>query len=174
MKKKNKSAQVASEPDVELNVMPFIDIFSLLCTFLLFTAAFLAIGVIEVQVPFLSNAAPPENQKPKREITINLEIEENKLILQTSYTEAPRNERSESFPNTKQGMENLHVKLWDIKSQNTNSEKITVFIDDTIRYDNIVSVLDQVTLRNPSNKNNNQTNSTNSLFPKVVFGSVLL
>ena len=59
---------------IELNVMPFIDVFSLLTTFLLFSAVFVQIGILEVQVPFLSNSNPPDNSKPSRDLSIKLDV----------------------------------------------------------------------------------------------------
>ena len=58
--------------------MPFVDIFSLLTTFLLFSAVFVKIGILEVQVPFLSNAAPPPDEKPSRSISVNVDMENDK------------------------------------------------------------------------------------------------
>ena len=53
----------------ELNIVPFIDVFSMLNTFLLMTAVFTAIGIIEVQIPFLTSAPPP-----KEELTRSLDV----------------------------------------------------------------------------------------------------
>ena len=51
--------------DISLNIMPFIDVFSLLNTFLLMSAVFLSVGIIEVQIPFLTSAPPDKKQDDK-------------------------------------------------------------------------------------------------------------
>ena len=53
-RRKQKAGFVEGAP-VELNVMPFIDVFSLLTTFLLFSAAFITIGILEVQIHYFRN-----------------------------------------------------------------------------------------------------------------------
>lgn len=52
MSKKKKRKQLESQ-SAQLNIMPFIDIFSMLNTFLLISASFVSIGILKVQVPFL-------------------------------------------------------------------------------------------------------------------------
>jgi biopolymer transport protein ExbD len=54
--------------DIELNIMPFIDVFSLLNTFLLLSAVFFSLGMLEVQLPFFSNA-PQKDSKPTRDLS---------------------------------------------------------------------------------------------------------
>ena len=80
MKKKKASMGIAPPGAVELNVMPFIDIFSLLCTFLLMSAVFLSIGILEVQVPFLTNAAMSEAKK-KEKLKERLQLLKEKLQI---------------------------------------------------------------------------------------------
>lgn len=93
MKRKSRR-QSEDFKDIELNIMPFIDIFSLLNTFLLFSAVFLSVGVIEVQVPFLTNAAPDTKQENTRERKINIDVQRDKLILTESWTMPPVAEKS--------------------------------------------------------------------------------
>ena len=63
-KKKHKGGGEVDTGAPELNIMPFIDIFSMLNTFLLLSVA-LWVRIIEVQIPFLSNS-PDVKEKPNR------------------------------------------------------------------------------------------------------------
>ena len=73
MSRKKKKRSIPYK-DVELNIMPFIDIFSMLNTFLLFSAVFLSVGVLEVQIPFLSNQPPPDDPKDSRLFQVNVDV----------------------------------------------------------------------------------------------------
>ncbi|MDD9951123.1 MAG: biopolymer transporter ExbD [Zetaproteobacteria bacterium] len=181
MSKKRKSLDPVKDAMVELNVMPFIDIFSLLCTFLLFSAVFVSIGVMEVQVPFLSNAAPPkaeEKKKSTRNLEIKIEVSKKDVKLTSSFTEEPVNENTQAYGLDSSGLTEMHKQLVSLKLDHPDSDSVTLFIDDEVVYDEIVDVLDQIKLRYPSDSPNvsSQNNEGKDVFlyQKVIFGSVLL
>jgi biopolymer transport protein ExbD len=170
MKKKQKK-QDSSSP-VELNVVPFIDIFSLLCTFLLFSAVFVSIGIIDVQVPYLSYASSKKNEhqdKAKRFVSLSLEISKNQIDLSSKWSVPPIDSMKDTFPNTKNGLESLRLKLADYKSKDKETDKITIFIDDDLIYNEIINILDTVKYEQSSG-----SSQVNLLYPKIIFGSVIL
>ena len=89
--KKKKKRKAIKYRDIELNIMPFIDVFSLLNTFLLMSAVFIAIGVLEVQIPFLSSA-PPDTKDNERTLDISVDVEKEKIEVTTVWSRAPENE----------------------------------------------------------------------------------
>ena len=170
--------------DVELNIMPFIDVFSMLNTFLLFSAVFLSVGIIEVQIPFLSTT-PPDKEKPTRALKINIDVAKEQITLETSYTTAPENPQKTSFTNNPQGHTDLHTKLVGIRKANPDTDKATVFSDDDVIWNNLSAVLDAVMLRQKEDpvfaaaaddKNTVRADANAKLFvyPKIVMGSVML
>ena len=162
---------------VELNVMPFIDIFSLLCTFLLFSAVFISMGIHTVQVPFFTNASSEkkDESKPERELSLKLDIEENKIELISKWTLPPVDQKKEQFPNTEEGIRKLHQKMIQFKQESVKSQKIEVTIDDEVIYDNISQVLDAITNLNPEDpKILDDSKIIKQLFPKVILQSVIL
>lgn len=174
-KKKQKKSSAGSDV-VELNVMPFVDIFSLLCTFLLFSAVFVAIGIHEVQIPFLSNATPPKT-KSKRMLEVKVDVTKTEIELITSYTQAPVNEQAQKFPRTKKGFKEFHRKLIDVKIDNRDAEKVELFMDEELTYNDLIEVLDNVKLLMPNDKGfkkETKPGTGNMLFPKVIMGNVLL
>lgn len=181
--RKSKKKHELSNDEVSLNVMPFIDIFSLLCTFLLFSAVFVSIGILEVQVPFLTNAAPPDKKddKNKRTLSINVNLERKSIELETSYDRAPVNRKKFRYDNNQNGRKKFHRKLIDIKMDNLKADKVTLYVDDNIIYKDLVSILDQIKLRFPGDKGFDaksrkeaQTGIQSFLFNKVIMGSVIL
>ena len=170
--------------DVELNIMPFIDVFSMLNTFLLFSAVFLSVGIIEVQIPFLSTT-PPDKDKPKRALKVNIDVAKEQITLETSYTMPPENSEKSSFPNTPPGHNDLHVKLVNIRKSSPETDKATVFSEDEVVWNSLSAVLDAVMLRqkddpifppatDDTNKVRAEANAKLFVYPKIVMGSVML
>lgn len=184
--KKRKKYSVPSDIQTELNVMPFVDIFSLLCTFLLFTAVFVSIAIHEVQVPFFSNAAPAREQKQERSLIVNIHLNKNEIALSTAYTRPPQSEDKKIFPRTDEGLRQFHQELVQLRRTNQNSDKATLFVEDSITYAELVSVLDQIKLLLPADEGfqaSAQASAQGSggaqrredgLFSKVVMGDVVL
>lgn len=175
-KRKKKVAPEAHE--VELNVMPFIDIFSLLCTFLLFSAVFVSIGILEVQIPFLSNAAPNQDKENKRLLDVKIDVEVERVELTTSFTKQPINENRQFFPRDEAGLKEMHSQLVQLRDDYEETDKVTLFVDNEILYEDLVEVLDQIKLRFPGDQGFDPQESSKgietTLYPKVVMGSVIL
>jgi biopolymer transport protein ExbD len=180
MKKRKKPPEELKA--VELNVMPFVDVFSLLTTFLLFSAVFIQIGVLEVQIPFLSNAKPPDFQKPQREFEVKVDVSLEFVEINSSWTVAPIEERKKQFPRTKEGIAEFHRELLAIRTEHPDTDKLTMFADDEVIYKDLAEVIDAVKFlaegeslpppKNPETLKNSEAQPT--LFPKVVMGSVML
>ena len=179
-KKKHNIAPPGSS--VELNVMPFIDIFSLLCTFLLFSAVFVSIGIIEVQAPFLTNAAPAEAEKKKdekkKELTINIDIAKENISLRSMETD--EKEIITPFLVNKEGMSQFQQALIKLKEKYPDAEKATVFADEEIQYEDMIPVFDALKSYEISSTHGNQNSNqhiesiSKALFPKIIIGSIIL
>lgn len=166
---------------VELNVMPFIDVFSLLCTFLLFSAVWIAIGILEVQIPFLSNAPDPKkDQKPERELNISVAINQDKLTLESSFSLPPIEKQAVAYTNSADGIIQLHDALVKLKKQSVTTDRIKVFVDDPVLFQNVVSILDAVKFAKPGDQIPLSTDlgsgkvESSDLFPKVIMASIVL
>jgi biopolymer transport protein ExbD len=181
MKRKRRGADTQTGA-VELNVMPFIDVFSLLTTFLLFSAVFIQIGVLEVQIPFLSNAKPPDFQKPERLLEVKVDLSKDFIEVSTSWTAAPVDEKKKQFQRDKAGIAEAHRELLSIRTAHPDLDKLTMFTEDEITYNELAEVLDAVKFlapgetlpppKDPSAVKNGEAQP--SLFPKVIMGSVML
>ena len=155
--------------------------FSLLTTFLLFSAVFVKIGIIEVQVPFLSNANPPDMQKPVRDFEIKLDVRKNFLEIQTAYTQPPLEEKTMRYDLNSQGLDDMHKKLVELRRANIKSDKIQLFADDDVKYDDLTKVLDQVKFLkddepgiDTEGDQKNIDDSQRFLFQKVIMGRVMI
>ena len=174
MKKKKKNFEIKAS-SAELNVMPFIDIFSLLCTFLLFSSVFISLGIHTVQVPFFSNANNLNSKagESKREISLFLEVSKKNIKLISKWTKEPINKKIFSYRNTEGGLDELHETLLKLKKQSTSSDKIEVFIDDDVSYESMTLVLDEVILFDKEDKKSKNFPGTSELFPKVILSNII-
>lgn len=176
-KKKLKPRSVSAD----LNVMPFIDIFSMLNTFLLVSAAFVNLGILEVQIPFLTNNDELRKEsKPKRELALNVSLTKDKIELESKFTAAPINEAKKSYDVSDSDILRFHNDLVELKVANPDSSKVTFFSEDDVKYHMLVKVLDQIKFVKKSDppipppKDPKIRVSKSELFPKIVIGNVIL
>ena len=174
--RKRKGIKRNDTTDIDLNIIPFIDVFSMLNTFLLFSAVFVATGIIEVQVPFLSNAPQPK-EEGQRTLEIKIDAAKDKVQVITEFSKEPRNEQKFDFPNSKEGLDRMHDRL-----ANLAQDKLTFFSEDDVIWENVSAILDSAKFRKPADPKfplkNEKTGETTPdeqfLFPKIVMGSVIL
>lgn len=177
-KKKRKSIKYR---DVELNIMPFIDVFSLLNTFLLMSAVFLSIGVLEVQIPFLTSA-PPETKETDRVLDVKVDVEKERIEVTTSWSRPPENEEKKTFDLNKAGLAELHRHMVNIRKANPDTDKVQLFTEDDVLWNDVAAVIDAIKTRLPgdpvfSSKNGSDAEramAAEFVFPKVVMASVML
>lgn len=165
--------------EAELNIMPFIDIFSMLNTFLLVSAAFVNIGLIEVQVPFLTNAPPPKD-KPPRSLLINVAIDKDKVELETKFDAPPLEEKKTEYALTDSELMKLHKDLVKLRQDHPDSDKVDVYAEDDVLYNRLVKVLDAIKFRTEGDpifkekdpKGNDK--ESDFIYRKVVMAGVIL
>ena len=156
---------------VELNIMPFIDIFSLLCTFLLFSAVFISIGIHVVQVPFLTNAAPSK-EEGQRSLSVKVDASLQSVELSTYWSTPPEDKQTTQFLLTGDGLMQFHEALVKLRDGHPEADKVDLFVDNDLTYEQMIKLLDMIKLRAVGK--GNDVGSSLDLFPKVVLGSVLL
>lgn len=181
-KKRKYTKKQESAP--ELNVMPFIDIFSMLNTFLLVSASFIGLGILEVQIPFFSNAPEvTEEKKPERLMTIRVDATKEDIKLTTLFTLDPEDKQETEYKLDEAGLEQFHSKLIDLRTNEPKTDKVTLYADDDLKYENMVLVLDAIkTLKEndppiPERVEEGESPREQSgkvLYDKVVIGSVIL
>lgn len=169
--------------DVQLNIMPFLDVFSLLTTFLLMTAVFTSIGVIEVQIPFLTSA-PPDKKETERSLDLKVDMEKDKVEVIASWSQPPTNERKQTFQlKDKTWDRDMHNFLVDIKKSSPDTDKVQLFTEDDVIWKDITKALDAIKLRVKTDPQFPIKAGANAgevamarefLFPKVTMASVML
>ena len=183
-KKRKRNLSPPGPEAPELNIMPFIDIFSMLNTFLLVSAAFLGLGILEVQIPFLSNS-PDLKEEPARSYSLRIDVSELEVKVTGQWTAEPIEKAETTYTLTDVDLARLHADLIGIRTKIPDNDKATVYVDDVVPYEQVIKVLDAIkTIKegdpplnlpakpdeDPSKPKARQT----YLFEKVVMGSVIL
>ena len=178
MSRKKKRRQIKYR-DIQLNIMPFIDVFSLLNTFLLMSAVFLSVGILEVQIPFLTSA-PPDKKDDEKSCDVKVDMEKEKIEATAANCKGV--EPKKEFKVTKEDIAALHKYLVDIRRGSPEIDKLQFYTEDDVLWKDIAKVLDAIKLRQPGDpvfpvKTGSEIEkalAAESLFPKVVMASVML
>ena len=178
---KKKRRRIVKYRDIELNIMPFIDVFSLLNTFLLMSAVFLAIGVLEVQIPFLTTQKD-KDPPPTRALDVKIDMTKEGVEIVSSWTTPPVNEVKKQFKVTKEDIQAMHKHLVELRRSYPEGDKVQFFTEDDVLWKDIATVLDAVKLRQAgdpifASKTGSEVEkalAAEFLYPKVVMASVML
>jgi len=147
----------------ELNLVPMIDIFTVLVTFLLMTAVFHRTVILELNLP---NAQNEDTPPP----TLQLEI----LVRKATVQVADRGSGLLSeFPNRADGYDfaGLSEYLKRVKERFPEKLDATILLEPDISYDTLVQVMD--TVRVVEQKEGERTVMA-ELFPEISIGDAPL
>lgn len=152
---------------VELMLVPMIDIFSVMVTFLLMTAVFSRISIIQLDLPSASSSAPTEP-------SFRLEVMVRKEGLELTNgreTIAVLPVENGAYP-----LKQLSLLAANLKGQHVEVDTASVLMAPDVQYDHLVQVMDAVRSTDLATANSNGFTGTPdesgriSMFPKVAVG----
>lgn len=123
--------------NVELNLVPFIDLMTVCITFLLITAVWTQTGRINIdQSVQRAQEKPKEQKEPPKRLIIMLD----KSGFSLKWADNP----TEVIPMGSNGynIEALKAKLKGLKDQISKDQKVVVAPEDTVAYTNLIAVMD--------------------------------
>lgn len=132
----------------ELNLIPIMNLMMVLIPFLLLGAAFFHIGVIPTSLPTHTPASPGEPPDNRTVITLNMQIEPDKILVTGSaagLTEEETEALSAEFgrrPGGGYDVQALQRHIERIKDQYPKSDTVVIVPDDRVKYKDLVEVLD--------------------------------
>ena len=147
--------------EAELNITAFMNLMVILVPFLLITAVFSRLTILELNLPGSSTeAVEPQEQTFQLEVTVRsdkIEIGDRNQGLLAEY------------PNTEDGYdyESVSVKLAEIKSKYPQKTDVSVLLEQDIAYDTIVQVMDRVRIEE---RVEDERIVRNDLFPDISIG----
>ena len=145
----------------ELNITAFMNLMVILVPFLLITAVFSRLAILELNLP-ASSTEPADPQ----EVTFQLEV-----IVRADKIEV--GDRTVGalgvYPNTQDGYdyESLSTKLTEIKDQYPQKTDASILLESEIPYDTLVQVMDRVRVAELVNDDGIRRKD---LFPDISIG----
>lgn len=126
--------------NVELNLVPFIDLMSVLITFLLISAVWTQVSMIQLGASFAS----PQKQEEKEYKPPVLEDLVLRLDVKSSGYSLLYGSKNISIPkkDAKYDSETLVAELNKIKKENPEKAGIKIAIEDQILYEDVVLTMD--------------------------------
>ena len=122
----------------ELNITAFMNLMVILVPFLLITAVFSRLAILELNLP-ASSTEPADPQ----ELTFQLEV----IVRSDKIEVGDRNVGALGvYPNTRDGYdyESLSVKLTEIKDRYPQKTDAAILLESEIAYDTLVQIMDRV------------------------------
>jgi len=155
------------------NLIPILDAVFIFIFFLLLSANFLKVYEINSNVPTISSAPPPKNQKP---LNLGLKIYENKIKI---YTGVPwKLLKTINKKESAHDLNLLHDYLIAVKKQNLTERTITLEPRDTNEYETLVKIMDSVRAfktTDPSfylKTKDGMDQKVEILFDDIIFGNI--
>ncbi len=135
-----------SGQDVELNLAPIIDCFTVLITYLLITASFINLAAMDVGVSATGSAAPPDQpQGPPPMIMTMLMSEGGRMTLTVSggTLKSDMVVAVEPQANGSWNLNELSGRLRQIQTKWPQIKDISVSAEPTVKYKDIVNVINE-------------------------------
>ncbi|MBC8181653.1 biopolymer transporter ExbD [candidate division KSB1 bacterium] len=126
--------------DVDVNIIPVMNIFLLLIPFLLLTAAFVRLAIVEISLPTLGkNRAKQVQETPKNLVAILLSVKETGFQLKSpGFIFKPVNKINNQY-----NYDIIVEQLKQIKNKHPHAEDIFIAPEAKVKYDIIIKVMDR-------------------------------
>jgi biopolymer transport protein ExbD len=164
------------KPEEKLNLVPIMDSVFIFIFFLLMSASFLKIYEIGSDVPIVSDAEPPKDQKDPLALTLVVDV--NEITLSRGIPSRP----IQTFKRQADGsynFEELHSVLINLKKQYVDEDSIIFEPVGDLTYEEIVKIMDAVRMINKTDEAIFKTNKdgidekVKNLFSKIIFSNLM-
>lgn len=125
--------------EAEINITPVMNIFVILIPFLLLTATFVKIAIIDLSLPTLEMTSGQNDDEIKDLTVLVISIKTEGFEIKTSEQNYPLIRKT----NGNYDYDKLDIKLTEIKNQFPKLEDVIITPSSEVLYQDIVNVLDQ-------------------------------
>ncbi len=160
MFRKHMSHQRSSEPH-QLDITPFLNLMVALVPFLLVTAVFSRVAILELNLPSTQQMEASDAQKDIIEIIVR----EDKLELSDGFKVVSTYTKTDDDYDL-EGLSDALVKLKDKFPDKTDA---SILLERKIQYDHLVQVMDTVRARQPD-EDEGEDAERKVLFPDISIG----
>jgi biopolymer transport protein ExbD len=129
--------------DVELNLAPIIDCMTVLVAFLLLSASYVSVFVLDANLPPLVVASESVTAPPKG-ITLSIKVKEPGTVELKSTGEENLVETLKLDPGDGAAAEALRARINELKARWPETQSLTLSGEDEVPYHEVVRVLEEV------------------------------
>jgi len=150
-------------PD-EMNITAFMNLMVILVPFLLITAVFSRLTILELNLPAAAAATPDDKQELQLEVTVredSLELGERRAGLLQRFEKGAKGHN----------LQGLSTALRQLKERFPDKTNATILLEPDIEYDTLVQVMDTVRM---FSARQGSTVTRYELFPDVSIGDAPL
>lgn len=154
-----------AEEEIEVNMVPIMNLFLVLIPFLLMSASFLHIKAINTSVPVSAESNHRDSKARDAKVTVIAEIRESGIHL-SAFSDSPKSKGIDKWKrqikkDTQNGysFDRMVVYLQEIKERYPASDTIIIIPEENVLYDTIIQVMDAARYSH---------SNLSSLFPNVV------
>ena len=151
---------LASAGELPINLVPMIDILTVLVLYLLVGTIFKHFAILELNLPGPAQPVPAD-QPPPLQLTITMRSSE--LIVSDRFGVVNRIATADGAYD----LATLSAKLTEIKRRNPNEDSVTVMLEPDIAYEHLVAVMDATRLFPPDTP---EGKHRASMFPTIAIG----
>ncbi len=125
--------------NVDLNLVPFIDLMSVLITFLLISAVWTQVSMIQLGASFASPQSSDTqlNIPPLEELVLRVDLVANGYTLKFGKEIRPIPKIKDSYD-----VETLLAELLKVKKKYPDKPGIKISVSDSIKYEHMIKVMD--------------------------------
>ena len=145
----------------EMNITAFMNLMVILVPFLLITAVFSRIAILELNIPS-GNSADNKDKKPK--LQLQIVVRENLIDIQDGVVGLIKRFELKAGDTNWQGISDLLVQL---KTKFPDIENVTLLVEPDVNYQTLVKVMDRA---RTANIVQNAMLETIELFPAISIG----
>ncbi len=138
MNLKKAMGKTRNPEDEDVNIIPVMNIFLLLIPFLLLTAAFVKIAVLDISLPSLAKGGSAQQQQQKDLVLVILSVKETGFQLKSPGFKFDPIVNS----GNKYNYQALMTQLKEIKNQYSAAEDVIISPEAKVKYDIIIKVMD--------------------------------
>ncbi|MBC7397555.1 MAG: biopolymer transporter ExbD [Bdellovibrionales bacterium] len=142
-----------AEGDVDLNIAPIVDCFTVLIAYLLVSMSFISLGIFEAGVAATGPAveAPAEDPPPLMPISFSVALSsENSLELKLTGGKEKLNEVITLNPKGNvPDLDTLKLKIGEMKAAHPMLKEANISAGPTVRYKSIIKIIEAVKTKLP-------------------------
>ena len=127
----------------ELNITAFLNLMVILVPFLLISAVFANMSILELNLPPAQDKSKPQQDKPKKIRNYELIIRKDEITVADTLDGAIKTFKKKGDVYDMKGIQDLLVK---IKVRDPKKQNITILLEPNIPYDTLVQAMDAARL----------------------------